>query len=471
MKHPLYRRVAERVAEAVRVGTYRRGDRLPSVRILARDWQVGINTAIEAYRSLTAEGIIESRPHSGFYVIAERPVPPTSIQVPPALAEPTAVTTGELALRILTDSRRPGILALGAALPDPDKLPLAALRRALREVMRSAPQAAFAYAMVPGTPEFCTAVARHWLAAGCRLRPDEVVATDGGLEAMVLALRATCPAGAVVAVESPTYYGVLQALEGLGLRALEIPSTAEHGMDLGALRFALAEHPVAAVLAISNFCNPSGSRMPDGAKIAVAGLCRERQIPLIEDDIYGDLAHDGTRPSVAKSAAPEDVILCSSFSKTVAPGLRVGFAAGGRWTEEIKRLKACSSISAPTLGQLAVARLLVSGALDRHLRRVRPLYGRSCQAMAQAVLAAFPVGTRVSRPAGGYLLWVELPPTVDAVRLYDIALRAGISIAPGPLFSARGRYAHCFRLTAASWEDRRREAIATLGRLAVKLDR
>lgn len=471
MEQPLYRRVAERVAEAVRVGTYRRGDRLPSVRILARDWQVGINTAIEAYRVLTADGIIESRPHSGFYVVEDHPAPPATGQLPAGLAEPTAVTTGQLALRILTDGRRPGILALGAALPDPDKLPLAALRRAVREVLHSEPQAAFAYAMVPGAPEFCAAVARHWLAAGCRLRPDEVVATDGGLEAMVLAMRATCPPGAVVAVESPTYYGVLQALEGLGLRALEIPSTPEHGMDLGALRFAVAEHPVAAVLVISNFCNPSGSRMPDAAKIALAGICRERGIPLIEDDIYGDLAHDGTRPSVAKSAAPDDVILCSSFSKTVAPGLRIGFAAGGRWTDEIKRLKACSSISAPTLGQLAVARLLVSGALDRHLRRVRPLYARSCQVMAQAVVAAFPAGTRVSRPTGGYVLWVEMPPTINAVRLYDLALRAGISIAPGPLFSARERYGHCFRLTAARWDDRRREAIATLGRLATKLSR
>lgn len=339
----------------------------------------------------------------------------------------------------------------------------------MRRLLVDEPSVQFSYAEVQGAIAFRTAVAKHWLQAGCALHPDEIVATAGGLEAMVLALRATCVAGEVIAVESPTYYGVLQALEGLGLRAIEVPSSPVTGMDLGALRWLLGEHQVAAVLAIPNFCNPSGSLMPESAKRELALLCAEHRIPLIEDDIYGDLAHDGSRPGVCKAHAPDDVILCGSFSKTVSPGLRLGFCAGGRWTQQIQRLKAATSIAAPTLAQHTVAHFLTSGAYDRHMRGVKPLYVRTTLAMAQAVAAHFPAGTRVSRPHGGFVLWVELPPGCDALQLYDLALRAKISIAPGPLFSPRGRFATCIRLNANCWDEKRQTAIATLGRLATKL--
>jgi DNA-binding transcriptional MocR family regulator len=374
-------------------------------------------------------------------------------------------------VRILTDGRTAGIVTLGAAIPDPDKLPQTELSRIMRRLLADEPDAQFGYAMVPGTVDFRTAVAKHWLQAGCSLHPDEIIATSGGLEALVLALRATCATGDVIAVESPTYYGVLQALEGLGLRAIEVPSSPVTGMDLGALRWLLGEHQVAAVLAIPNFCNPSGSLMPDAAKRELALLCAERRIPLIEDDIYGDLAHDGSRPGVCKAHAPEDVILCGSFSKTVSPGLRLGFCAAGRWSAQIQQLKAATSIAAPTLAQHAVAQLLTSGAFERHMRGIRPLYARTTHAMAQAVAQHFPGGTRVSRPVGGFVLWVELPAQVDALQLYELALRAKISIAPGPLFSPRGRFGHCIRLNATSWDESRQNAIATLGRLTTKLAR
>jgi DNA-binding transcriptional MocR family regulator len=469
MPQPLYRQVAERIANAIQVGTYRPGDRLPSVRSLARDWEVGINTVIEAYRALELEGVIAARPQAGFFVrgAAGAQMPATQC----TLDAPTAVTMGELAMRILTDGSLPGVVSLGVAWPDPAKLPQAELTRVVQRLLRDDPAAIMAYATLPGEISFRSAVAKHWLSAGCQLHPDEIVATCGALEALVLALRATCPPGAVVAVESPTYYGVLQVLNGLGLRAVEIPSSAQDGMELGALRFALAEHAVAAVLVIPNFSNPSGSLMPDSAKRELAEMCAARGIPLIEDDVYGDLAHDGSRPAVCKGAAPDDVILCGSFSKTVSPGLRLGFCAGGRWAPEIARLKAATSITAPTLAQRAVAHLLTSGAYDRHVRRVRPLYARTCQAMSQAIIQAFPAGTRLSRPQGGYVLWVELPEGIDAVQLYEAALPAGISTAPGPLFSARGRYGHCLRLTCSVWDAQRQAAVATLGQLAAKLAR
>ena len=467
MAQPLYRQCAERLAGAIRVGTYRPGDRLPSVRALARDWEVGINTVIEAYRALEVDGLISARPQAGFFVTSGSGALTPTTQV--TLDAPTAVTLGDLAVRVLSDGSIPGVVPLGAAWPDPAKLPRQDLTRVIQRLLRDEGEAMLGYAALPGEPGFRGAVAKHFLSAGCQLHPDEIVATCGALEALVLALRATCQPGAVVAVEAPTYYGVLQVLNGLGLRAVEIPCGAQSGMDLGALRFALAEHAVAAVLVIPNFSNPSGSLMPDAAKRELALLCAERGIPLIEDDVYGDLAHDGSRPTVCKGAAPDDVILVGSFSKTVSPGLRLGFCAGGKWAAEIGRLKAATSITAPTIAQRAVAHLLTSGAYDRHVRRIRPLYARTCHAMSQAISQAFPAGTRLSRPLGGYVLWVELPAGIDAVQLYEAGLHAGISTAPGPLFSARGRFANCLRLTCSVWNAQRQSAVATLGQLAGKL--
>ena len=453
-------------------GAYRQGDRLPSVRVLAQDWKVSINTVIEAYRDLSAHGLITARPQTGYFVsVASSSVAEPGESTPPA--GPTAIGNSELALRVLQDARRPGILTLGAAVPDPHKLPINELNRTIKRILADDPDLAHHYEVPPGAVAYRTAIARQYLQADCRLHPDGILATAGGLEAVFLALRATCPPGGIVAVESPTYYGILQALDGLGLQALEIPTSPQGGMNLNALRAALAEHHVAAVLVISNFSNPGGSRMSDAAKRELVALLAERDLPLIEDDIVGDLAHDGSRPCVAKSFdEPGDagrVLLCSSFSKVVSPGLRIGFIAAGRWHRAVERLQASSNLAASSLAQHAIARLITSGAYERNLRRVRPLYARSCSAMATAVLAAFPAGTRVTRPTGGYVLWVELPAGCSALTLYDAALRAHISLAPGPLFSARGRYDTYIRLNAAAWDEPRQAAIATLGRLAGKI--
>ena len=279
---PLYRQVADRLAAAVHDGAYRQGDRLPSVRMLARDWDVSINTVIEAYRDLSAHGLITARPQTGYFVsAADSTIVEPGESTPPA--GPTPIGTSELALQVLQDGRRPGMLALGAALPDPAKLPLTEVDRIINRILADDPEIAHRYEMPPGAASLRTAIARLYLHADCRLHSDGIVATAGGLEAMVLALRATCPPGAIVAVESPTYYGILQALDGLGLQALEIPTSPQGGMNLGVLCFALDEHRVAAVMVISNFCNPGGSRMSDQAKQELVVLLAERDLPLIEE--------------------------------------------------------------------------------------------------------------------------------------------------------------------------------------------
>lgn len=465
-----YQQLASSLRAAIAQGIFPVGQRLPSVRELARTRGISITTAVNALRLLEQDGITSACPRSGHYVTR----PPAAPAVPPPSRPPmvpTAVDGRRLALNLLHAGQDPGCIQLAAAVPAPDLLPLRELARLTTRLGRM-PDAWSAYCPPPGLRELRAQVARRYLALECGFGPDDVVITDGASEAISLALRATCRPGDVVAIESPIFYGILQAIDALGLRVLELPTDPRDGLLLGTLREALDEHAVRAVVAVTNFNNPLGSRMPDEAKRELVELLAERDLPLIEDDIYGDLAHDGTRPSVAKRWDREGrVLLCSSLSKAVGPGLRVGWVAGGRWHDDIQALKACTTLASATLPQSIAASYLAGGAYERHLTRVRAACATRCAAMTAAVARSFPPGVRVTQPSGGYVLWVELPRTVDGSHLATLARRDRIAIAPGHLFSAKARYRHFIRLNAARWDADVDRAISHLGRLAVSLER
>ena len=303
--------------------------------------------------------------------------------------------------------------------------------------------------------------------AGCVISPDQIVTTQGGTEAISLCLRAVCRPGDTVAVESPTFYGFLQIIESLGLNALEIPTHPEYGMSLDALGYALEHNVVSACLVVSNFSNPLGCCMAEENKKRLVELLAAHDIPLIEDDIYGDLCFDEERPIVLKAFDEKGlVLLCSSFSKTIAPGYRVGWVAPGRFQSQVERLKVLTTVATASPTQLAIAEFLANGGYDSHLRKMRKVYRHQTALISQAVARHFAEGTRITRPSGGFVLWVEMPEYVDSLKLYEDALAAGITIAPGPIFTAKQKYRNCVRLNAALWSPRIEEALATLGRLA-----
>ncbi|HLK58083.1 MAG TPA: PLP-dependent aminotransferase family protein [Chthonomonadaceae bacterium] len=466
----LYEEVAEEIVMLVQQGAFRPGDRLPSVRRLCKQRRISPTTAMEAYRLLEDRGVAEVRPQSGYYVRPET----AATRGEPALTRPEVhpgeVSAGQWILRVLRDMRDPSLVPLGAAAPHQDNLPLQALSRALARVGRQEAAACGRYEVSPGSEALRTRIVRLLLASGCVLSPEQIVVTNGCQEAILLSLRAVCRPGDVVAVESPTYFNFLQALEMLGLRTLEIPTCPREGMELAALREALTRHTVRACLLCCNFANPLGSCMPEEKKQELVALLAERRIPLIEDDIYGDLSFSNTRPWAAKAYDKEGlVLLCSSVSKTLAPGYRVGWVAAGRFQEEVERLKMVENIASATLPQLVVAELMASGAYERHLRRTRRLYARQIALLSEAVHRAFPAGTKMTRPQGGFVLWVQCPEAVDALQLYTEALAAGISIAPGPIFSPKLRYRQSIRLHAAHWSPRTEEAIERLGQLAKQM--
>ncbi len=463
-----YVELAGRIAASISDGTYGIGSRMPSVRDLCRQYDASITTIAAAYRLLERRGLVEPRPQSGHFVRAA-PLEAQEPGVSQPHPRPTEVGLGELALMVMRDSLDSQRSQFGPALPDQALAPSVELERIIAGLARRGEAGTQRYDVPPGHRELRVRIARRAAAIGCDLGPDRIVTTAGALEALTLALRATCKAGDTVAIESPMYYGLLQSIESLALRVVEIPTHPRDGIVLEALREALDEHPIAAVVAMPNFNNPLGSRSSDDAKRELVELLGSRRIPLIEDDVLGDLAHDGTRPSPAKAFDRRGLVLwCSSFSKTAAPGLRVGWIAAGKFQAAVEHMKFTSSVATSTLSQVVMAEFLASGGYDRFLRRVRPAYGARCVAMAEAVARYFPRDTRVTRPTGGFVLWVELPRTVDAHRLYDAALDAQVSLTPGPLFSAKQRYRHFIRLNAAGWSQPLEPKLRTLGTLATR---
>lgn len=467
LKINLYEKVAASISQMIDQGTFRPGDRIPSVRAISRRMQVSMTTAMEAYRLLEDRELIEARPQSGHYVrfISQKALSEPKPTTP--RKKPTSVTLDELVRMVMQDSQNPNLIPLGMAVPDPENLPVNKLNRILGSMLRLKGPQSLSYEMSPGYNPLRVQIARRSLYAGCSLNPREILITSGCQEAVMLSLMAVCRPGDTVAIESPTYFNHLQTLEALQLKAIEIPTHPRHGVSLEALEDVLSKKRARACLFIPNFSNPLGSLMPDDRKEALAGMLAHYDVPLIEDDICGDLGFSLERPKVVKAFDKKGmVLLCSSFSKTLAPGYRIGWVSPGCFQAEIERLKSACSIATATAPQMAVAEFLINGGYDHHLRKIRRIYMQQIWSMSRAVGKFFPKGTRVTRPAGGFVLWLELPEQVNSLKLYEQALEAGITIAPGPIFSVRQGYENHIRLSAAFWSDKIEKAIATLGGLA-----
>jgi len=466
----IYENIASRLETMIDSGALRPGDRAPSLRKLSAAMGVSVTSVMRAYTALEGQGMLESRPQSGFYVRARRGGrTPCMSPSRPALHE-TPVAKNRLISSFLETIKDPGLRLFGCASPEMSLLPAKQVGSMLSWIARNEPELCQDYAFPPGDEGLRRQIAQRSLDYGCQFSPEDIVIASGGLQALNLSLSAVAKPGDAIAIESPTYFGVLQAIEHLNLRAVEIPTCPRQGIDLAALESAM-DQGVKACLFIPNFNNPLGSLMPDDAKAALAELCARRRTPLIEDDIFGDLYFGSERPKPVQAYDREGwVITCASFSKTMTPGLRVGWSASERFGARIRELQFMTTLAAPTLSQRAVAKFLESGRYDRHLRRLRATLQGLLNRYRDAVCAHFPNGSRASQPQGGFVLWVALPPRIDALKLYEKAIAHNVSFAPGSLFTARKAFRNCLRLSCGiPWSDRAEEAMRTLGRLACEM--
>lgn len=462
-----YEQLAEELGGLIAAGTLRPGERLPSVRRLSEEQRLSVSTVVQALRRLEDRGLVEARPQSGFFV-RHRGLP---------CSEPSARTTPDSAVavdvtqrlgQVLQASMQPGVAPLAAALPAPSLLPIAALHRLYGGVARRHPDllAGSSHAFMDA-PALVRQLVRRSLAWGGPLDAAEIVITNSCTEALGLCLRVATQPGDTVAVESPAYYLMLQLLESLGLKALEIPTDPRTGLSIEAFDLATRQGKVAACLLVPNASNPLGCIMPDEHKRRLARLAAERGVAVIEDDLYGDLFFGQQRPWPIKAFDQTgNVMLCSSFSKSLTPALRIGFVAAGRYRSQVALQKTISSGATNPITQHVLGEYLESGGYDRHLRTLRRAYEQQVEAMRAAVTRHFPASTRLTQPQGGFVLWVELPEEVDATALHAKALAEGVAFVPGELFSASGIYRNCLRLNCGNPHTPEIEdAVRRLGKL------
>jgi DNA-binding transcriptional MocR family regulator len=464
-----YEALAADVEESIRTGVLRPGDRLASVRHTSTSRGVSASTVFQAYYLLEARGLIRARERSGYYVAGDiRKVPPEPDLTSQPKDESIALDVSERVFEILESSMTRDVVPFGSAFPSPLLFPLARLGQAMAASAQSLDPWSTVDDLTPGNAALRRQIALRYLADGMHVHTDEIVITNGALEALTLCLAAVARPGDSVVVESPTFYASLQALERIGVQAIEVPTHPREGIDLTALEHAIARHKPKACWLMTTFQNPLGGLMPEPKKKALVELLALHQIPLIEDDVYAELYFGDKRPAPAKAFDTQGLVLhCSSFSKCLAPGYRIGWAAPGRFTRAVARQKLTTTLSASAPAQLALATYLERGGFDKHLRKLRRTLAEQQATFAQAVGHYFPAGTRATRPAGGYFLWVELPEGTDALAIHRQALALGISVAPGPIFSATRAFTNCLRLNYGhAWDARAEQAIATLGRLA-----
>jgi DNA-binding transcriptional MocR family regulator len=466
-----YEVLAAELEDMVERGILSPGMRAPSLRRAAHGAGVSLSTALLAYRLLEDRGVLEARPKSGFYVTTrrDRRRPPPAPSTPPEEARTVALDGGVADMLDLASN--PAFAPLGCAIPDARLLAAGGLDRFLARAARVHGQRYNVYTERRGDAALRRELSQRALRHGHALTPDDIVVTCGCTEALFLALRATTRPGDVVAIESPTYFGLLQILEALSLRVYELPTHPDQGIDPKALSRAVAGGGIAACLLSSSFNNPLGCLTPDGVKREIIEILSRHGIPLIEDDIYGDI-HFGTgRPRPFAALAPgADILTCGSFSKTVAPGYRVGWLAAPGRMEAVLRAKFGTTLCGPALPQKAFADFLSSGGYDNHLRRVRRVFAENVAQMSQAIDRSFPEDTKVTDPKGGFVLWLELPQGLDSRALYRAAIRERICFAPGPLFTATDRYRNCLRLSCGhSWDRDLERSVERLGELALAL--
>lgn len=448
----------------IRGRTLNSGDQLPSVRAFCQARKISPSTVLRAYELLESHGLIEARTRSGYYV-SEWRAPAAAPRASTPKSRSTHVAVSDLVFDTLEASRNRDVVPLGSAFPSPLLFPWAKLARYLGSSARHMDPWSTVENLPPGSVELRQQIARRYLRLGMGVGMEEIIVTSGALEALNLALRAATKPGDTIAIESPTFYGCLQAAESLGLKVVEIPTHPEHGVDLAALARAIAKYPIRACWFMTTLHHPTGAIVPPDRKRDLVRLISQHEIALIEDDAYAELQFSSEPAAPAKSFDKKGLVLhCGSFSKCLAPGYRLGWVAAGRFAKAVTRRKIESSLATSLPIQQGIARMLRHGAYDSHLTSLRRRLQSQQSAALDSLRRHFPPGYRVARPAGGYFLWIECAAEVNSLEVHRLALAQGISIAPGPIFSARQQFGNFIRInTGHPWTAAMDRSIQRLG--------
>ena len=449
MATKLYQQVADDLRDLILGGVYRPGDKLPSIRMLATQKKISIATVQRALEELEVRGLIDAKPKSGFYV--KMPIEQAAtIETTLVPLIPKSIKIHEFASHIFHQCDAAGVTNLGVSYPAAKFYPEKYIQQFANQVARTRIDDIVEVHFSSGHPDLRNVLSKRLREYGCRLNADDLIVTNGCLEALSICLRAVAKPGDTIAIESPGFVGLFQLIESLGFKALEIPCHSVDGMSLEALELALEQWDIKAVAVVPTFSNPLGSNMPVENRQRLVAMLADKNIPLIEDDLLGDLSFDGSRTKPCKAFDKKGLVLyCSSASKTIASGLRIGWIAPGAFYKEVSYFKTFTNISAPNITQLIVAEFFKSGKYDRYMRQFTAILAQRMYQFQQAIIKYFPSGTRTSHPQGGCILWVDLPKSINGLEVFKKAIEKGIAIVPGQLSSASNKFNHCIRINCA----------------------
>lgn len=467
----LYLQVANGVEKMITDDILKIGDKLPSVRLLSEEYGISMGTAFQAYYHLEGKGLIESRPKSGYYVrfnFKRFPDLPKVIQPEPISSE---VSVKDTIASIYGDVASPIKMNFAIAVPDASLLPTAKINKSVIHALRKSKDHCIGYENTQGNIDLRKQIVKLAFNWGGKFKTDDIIVTSGCLEAINLCLRAVTQNGDTVAVESPNYFGIYQSLENMGLKVVEISSNPSTGLDIDCLEKSIDKFNVKACIVTPNFNNPSGSCMPEENKKRLVEVTTKHNIALIEDDIYGELYFGRSRPRTCKYYDTKGLVMhCASLSKSLAPGYRIGWTIPGKFTEDVKQIKRISDISSPSLTQVAMAHFLGNGRYEYHLKNLRKALHTQYLKYTQAIIQYFPEGTKLSRPQGGFVLWVELPGKVNASKLRLEAMKHHISVVPGKIFSVRCNYHNFIRISFGKpWNEDMDYGLMMLGKIVKKM--
>ncbi|AQX14158.1 GntR family transcriptional regulator [Elizabethkingia meningoseptica] len=431
------------IEENINKGILKPGDKLPSVRNIKQEFKLSTSSVQSGYDYLTFKGLVTGIPRQG-YVVTKRiqqtdePHPvPAPVPRDPVFRENIMLTSDQ--------TRYSEFAPLNAAAPSGLFMPQKLILRTMQSVIREKGSALLRYYPANGSEELRDLLSRRSARHGALINPDELLVTDGALQALYIALAATTNPGDLVAVESPCVFSVLEVIASLRLKSIEIPVGYKEGFDTDYLENVCKKNPVKAIVLTPNFHNPTGILMTDNRKKEVLDIAERHHIPVIENDIYGDLYFGHSRPSTIKNFDTSGLVITySSFSKTLAPGIRLGWLSAGQFFSKAERIKFSLGRSVSPFNQEVINKLLDSTAYERHLRTFRQQLEQQAMTLTDQFSHFFP-DSYTHIPQGGYSIWSRLPAATDMEQFYQYCKKYHLQITPGKTFSFTNAYDHYFR--------------------------
>lgn len=467
-KEVLYHKIAKIIEAQILSGTLRIGDKLPSLRSVQKIHGISLNTAKQTFLELESKSLIESRARSGYYVSisSQRKLALPSISKPDLSKKEK--NPDELINKIYESLNRKDSRQFSLGIPDDSLLPIAKLSKGVIKITRDLGSKGLAIEPAQGNENLRRSIAKWALVLEGKLTGDDFVTTPGTMSAIFNCLTAVTKSGDTIAVESPVYFGILQLAKSMGLYVIELPTDPVFGVDIDALKKII--HKVNAVCLVSNFNNPMGSLMPDATKIRLVEMLTFYNVPLIEDDLFGNLYFGASRPKPCKIYDEAGIVMwCGGISKTLAPGYRIGWVAPGKFKNKIISQKLLQMVSMPSLYQEVIADFMEFGGYDQHLRKLRQTLHTNCLKYQRTIEDHFPANTKISQPQGGFFLWLELDERIDTAELYDLAIEQKLSYAPGRMFTQHDQFNNCMRLNfALQWDDNLEDDLRRLGQFFKK---